>query len=196
MSPRLWLLETAQDPRKPFTTVKGQAHLQSPLLKGAFDHVRPLAVLNAENRQFLPGIRTAPEAAALPPGFADSDVAFGCQFVEVTTRFHPFVQHADDLDHAFPGDAIVENVNRSPNLYAFSRTACVSDVEAADTRTKVRSLPCEQPVGLSRDLPHRGGENSGVPLPTLGAPTLGTCRKDVGKIDLRGASEAKPRHSP
>jgi hypothetical protein len=68
-------------------------------------------------------------------------------------------------------------------------------VEAADTRTKVRSLPCERPVGLSRDLSHRGGENSGVPLPSLGAPTFAACRKDVGKIDLRWASETKPRHS-
>ena len=39
---------------------------------------------------------------------------------------------------------------------------------------------------LVRDLPHRGGENSGLPLPTLGAPPLGTCRKDVGKIACAG----------
>ena len=68
-----------------------------------------------------------------PRGFAGSDVAFGWQFVEVTARFHPFVQHSDDLDHTFLGDAIVENVNRSPDLRAFTRTACISDVEAADT---------------------------------------------------------------
>ena len=56
------------------------------------------------------------------------------QFVEVTARFHPFVQHANDLDHTFLGDAIVENVNRSPDpCVFFSRTACISDVEAADT---------------------------------------------------------------
>ena len=126
---------------------------------------------------------------------AGSDVAFGWQFVEVTARVHPFVQHADDLDHAFLGDAIVENVNRSPDLRAFSRTACISDVEAADTGTKVRSLLGERPFGLSRDLAHRGDENSGVPLPAVGAPPLGACRKDVGKIDLRWASEPKPRHA-
>jgi hypothetical protein len=62
-----------------------------------------------------------------------SDVVFAWQFVEVTARFHPFVQDADDLDHPFLGDAIVENVNRSPDLRAVSRKACMSDVEAADT---------------------------------------------------------------
>ena len=65
-------------------------------------------------------------------GSARSDVAFGWQFVEVTTRFHPFMQHADDLDHAFLGDAIVENVHRSSHV-CFSRTSCVPDMEAADT---------------------------------------------------------------
>jgi hypothetical protein len=76
-----------------------------------------------------------------------ADVAFGWQFVEVTARFHPFVQHADDLDHAFLGDAIVENVNRSPDLRAFTKMACVSDMEAADTGTKVRSLLGERTSG-------------------------------------------------
>ena len=107
-----------------------------------------------------------------------------------------FVQHADDLDHTFLGDTIVQNVNQSPDLCAFSRTACISNVEAADTGTKVRSLHAERAVGLSRDLPHRGGENSGVPLPAIGAPPLGIDGTDIGKIDLRGTSEAKPRHSP
>jgi hypothetical protein len=130
-----------------------------------------------------------------PVGFAGSDIAFGRQFVEVTTRVHPFVQQADDLDHAFLGDAIVENVNRSPDLRAFRRTGCVSHVEAADTGTKVRPLFGERSVGLSRHLAHRFHENSGVPLPAFGAPSLGACRKDIGKIDLRWASEAKPRHA-
>jgi hypothetical protein len=112
----------------------------------------------------------------------------------VTARFHPFVQNADDLDHTFLGDAIVENVNRSPDLCALSRTACMSDVEAADTRTKVRSILGERPVGLSRDLTHRGGENVCVTLSALGAPPLNAHGKDIGKIDLRGASETKPRH--
>jgi hypothetical protein len=62
-----------------------------------------------------------------------SDVAFGRQFVEVTARVHPFVQHPDDLDHTFRGDAIVEKVNRSLDPCAFGRTAGMSDVEAADT---------------------------------------------------------------
>jgi hypothetical protein len=37
------------------------------------------------------------------------------------------------------GDAIVENVNRSPDRCVFSRTACISDVEAADTCTEFAS---------------------------------------------------------
>ena len=134
------------------------------------------------------------EPAALPRGFVGSDVAFGWRLVEVTARFHPFMQPADDLDHAFLGDAIVENVNRLPDLCAF-RTARISDVKATDTRTKVRSLSCQRPVGLSRDLPHGSRENGSVPLLAFDAPTLGTGGKDVGKIDLRGASEAKPRHA-
>jgi hypothetical protein len=44
-------------------------------------------------------------------------------------------------------------------------------------------------------VPHRIGKDSCVPLPTIGAPTLGACGKDVGKIDLRGASEPKPHHA-
>ena len=94
---------------------------------------RPLAVLNAGNRQFLPGVTECPDAATLPRGFAGSDVAFGWRFVKVTARFHPFVQHANDLDHPLLGDAIVENVNRSPDRCVFSRTARISEVEAADT---------------------------------------------------------------
>lgn len=113
----------------------------------------------------------------------------------MTTRVHPFVQHADDLDHAFLGDAIVQNMNRSPDLCAFGGTACISDVEAANTGTKVRSLLAERAVRFSRDLSHRGGENSGVPLLALSTPTLGASRKDVGKIDLRWPSEPKPRHA-
>ena len=65
----------------------------------------------------------------------------------MTARVHLFVQHADDLDHTFLGDAIVENVNRSPDLCAFSRTACISDVEAAEIGTKVRSLLVSGPSG-------------------------------------------------
>jgi hypothetical protein len=103
--------------------------------------------------------------------------------VKVTARVHPFVQHADDLDHAFLSDAIVENMNWSPDLCAF-RTAGISDVEAADTTgTKFGSLPRERPLGLIRDLSHRRSENSGVPLPTLGTPAFSTCRKDIGQID-------------
>jgi hypothetical protein len=127
--------------------------------------------------------------------FAGSGVAFERQFVQVTAWFHPFVQHADDLDHTFLGDAIEENVNRFPDRCAFSRTACRSDVEAADTGTKVRSLSCERLVGLSRDLAHCSDENGGIPLPAFGAPSLSACRKDIDEIDLRRAGEAKPRHS-
>jgi hypothetical protein len=124
-----------------------------------------------------------------------SDVVFAWQFVEVTGRFHPFVQHANDLDHPRLDDAIVENVNRSPDLCAF-RTASISDVEAADaTGTKFRSLPREWPFGLIHDLSHCGGKNSGVPLPTVGTPAFGTCRKDIGQIDQRWTSEPKPRHA-
>jgi hypothetical protein len=126
---------------------------------------------------------------------AGSDVAFRWRFVEVTARFHPFVQHPDDLDHTSLGDAIVENVNRSPDLCACSRTACISDVETADTGTKVGSLPGEWPIGLSRDLSHGGDENGCVPLPALGAPPLGARRKDISQIDQRWASEPKPRHA-
>ena len=53
-----------------------------------------------------------------------------------------------------------------------------------------RSFPCERPVGLCRNLSHRSGENGCVPLPALAAPSLRTDGKDVGEIDLRGASEA------
>jgi hypothetical protein len=45
-------------------------------------------------------------------------------------------------------------------------------------------------------VPHSRWGAGCVPLPALGAPPLGTDSKDVGEIDLRGASEAKPRHSP
>jgi hypothetical protein len=62
-----------------------------------------------------------------------SDVASRRRFVEVTARVHPFVQDLDDLDHTFLGDTIVENMNRSPDPCVFSRTARISDVEAADT---------------------------------------------------------------
>jgi hypothetical protein len=118
----------------------------------------------------------APDAAALPRS-AGSDVAFGWQFVEVTTRCNPFVQHVDDLDHTFRGDAIVENVNQSPDPCTL-RTASILDVEAADTTgAKFRPLPCKRPVGLSSDLSHRGGENGSVPLPPYGARPLSTCRK-------------------
>jgi hypothetical protein len=128
-------------------------------------------------------------------GLAGSDVAFGWRFVEVAARVHFFMQHPDDLDYPFVGDAIVENMNRSPHLRRVSRTARISDVEAPDTWTKFGSLLRKRAFWLRRDLPHRGGENSGVPLPTLGAPPLGTCRKDAGEIDLRWASEPKPRHA-
>jgi len=67
-------------------------------------------------------------------------------------------------------------------------------VEAADTGTKVRSLPCERPVGLSRDLSHRGCENGSVPPLAFGAPSLSARRRDIGQINLCGASKAKPRH--
>lgn len=76
-------------------------------------------------------MRTAPTARR--SWFANSHVGFGWQFVEVTARFHPFVQHANDLDHPLLGDAIVENVNRSPDPCVFIRTARISDVEAANT---------------------------------------------------------------
>jgi hypothetical protein len=113
----------------------------------------------------------------------------------VTARVHPFVQHADDLDHTFLGNAIVENMNWSPDPCAFG-AAGISDVEAADPAgTKFGSLPRERPSRLIRDLSHCGCENSGVLLPTLGAPTLGARGKDVGEIDLRRAGEPKPRHA-
>jgi hypothetical protein len=108
---------------------------------------------------------------------------------------HPFVQDADDLDHAVPRDAIVENVNRPSDLSSSSRTSCVPDMEASYIRTEFRSLPCEWPFGLSRNLAHRSHENACVPLPALDAPPLGVRRKDVGQIYLCGARETKPRHS-
>jgi len=114
----------------------------------------------------------------------------------VAARVHPFVQHPDDLDRTFLGDAIVENMNRSPDLRSVSRTARLSDVAAAATATKVRSLLCQRPVRLGRDLSHRIGNDSRVPLPAVGAPTLGACRKDIGQINLCGASEPKPRMRP
>jgi hypothetical protein len=39
--------------------------------------------------------------------FAGSDVVFGRQFVEVTARFHPFVEDADDLDHPVTGAGLL-----------------------------------------------------------------------------------------
>ena len=66
-------------------------------------------------------------------GLARSDVAFGWHFVDVTARVHPFVPNADDLDHTFLGDTVVENMNRSPDLRSVSRTARISDVDAAST---------------------------------------------------------------
>jgi hypothetical protein len=72
----------------------------------------------------------------------------------------------------------------------------MSDVKAANAGPKVGSGPCERPVGLIRNLPHRVGENGGGPLRALRAPTLGACRKDVRKIDLRWSSKPKPRHAP
>jgi hypothetical protein len=136
-----------------------------------------------------------PKAAAHAAWVCGSAVAFGWRLVKVTDRVHPFVQHTDDLDHAFLGSAIVENVNWSPDLCAF-RTVGMSEVKAADTTgTKFRALPCEQPFGLIRDLSHCGGENSGVPLPTAGTPAFGTCRKDIGQIDQCWTSEPKPRHA-
>lgn len=50
------------------------------------------------------------------------------------------------------------------------------------------------PPGSSATCRIASAGNSRVPLPALGAPTVGACRKDVGEIDLRGASEPKPRH--
>ena len=105
----------------------------------------------------------------------------------MTARVHPFVQDADDLDHAVPSDAIGENVNRPSDLSSSSRTSCVPDMEASDIRTEFRSLPCEWPFGLSRNLAHRSHENGCVPLSALDAPPLGARRKDVGQIYLCGA---------
>jgi hypothetical protein len=113
----------------------------------------------------------------------------------VTARFHPFVQHPDDLDHAFLDDAIVENVNRSPDAGGFSRASSIPNVETANTWTKFRSRLGKQPFGLSRNLAHRSDEEGGVSLPAFCAPPLGACRKNVGKIDLRWAGEPKPRHA-
>jgi hypothetical protein len=65
--------------------------------------------------------------------FAGSDVAFSPQFVEMSAWVHPFVQHADDLDHAVPGKAIVKDVDGPSNLRSHRSTTCVSDMEAAKT---------------------------------------------------------------
>lgn len=120
------------------------------------------------------------------------NVASARQFVEVTARIHPFMQHADDLDYAFLGDAIVENVNRSPDHpCAFCRASSIPNVEAANTWMKFRSGLGKQPFGLNRHLAHRGDEEGSISLPAFCAPPLGACRKDVGQIDLCGAREAK-----
>jgi hypothetical protein len=124
-----------------------------------------------------------------------SDVVSGWRLVEVTARVHLFVQHPDDLDRALPSDAIVKNINRSPDLRSVNRTARISDVEAADTWTEFRSLLRERAYWLVRNLPHSVGKNSRVPLSAVGAPTLGACRKDIGQINLCGVSEPKPRHA-
>jgi hypothetical protein len=50
-------------------------------------------------------------------------------------------------------------------------------------------------LGLVDDLPHRIGENSRVSLLAVSAPTLGAGCKDAPKIELRWASEPKPRHA-
>jgi hypothetical protein len=44
-------------------------------------------------------------------------------------------------------------------------------------------------------MSHRRNEKSGVSLPAFSAPPVGAGRKDVGKINLRWASETKPRHA-
>lgn len=113
----------------------------------------------------------------------------------MTARVHLLVQHADDLDHTVLGDAIVQNMNRPPDLRSVSRTGRMSEVEAADSGSEFRSLLRQRAFWIVRDLSHRGGENRGVPLLALGTPTLAACRKDVGKIDLRWAGEPKPRHA-
>ena len=113
----------------------------------------------------------------------------------VTARFHPFVPHSDDRDHAFLGDATVENVKG-----LLTRAASV-EPRAYRTwklripgRSSARAL-ISNPSGLSRNLAHRSDEEGGVSLPAFCAPPLGACRKDVGKIDLRWAGEAEPRHA-
>jgi hypothetical protein len=68
------------------------------------------------------------------------------------------------------------------------------DMEAPDTRAELWPLPGERPVRLARDLPHGSGENGGVALPAVNAPSLGTGGKEMGEIRLRRASEAESRH--
>jgi hypothetical protein len=70
----------------------------------------------------------------------------------------------------------------------------MAQVKTPDTRQQFVATAGHAALRLSRDLTHRSSERSGIAALGLNAPLLGTSRKYVHEIHLRGPRQTETRH--
>lgn len=114
--------------------------------------------------------------------------------IEVLTRFHPFVQDANDFDDTRLDSAIVDDVHGLLHGATPVIPTDMSQVEAAYTRKEVFPIPGQRALWIRCYLSQGGHKYRGVSTPALIAPSLGARREDPLKIGLRRSGEPKSRH--
>jgi len=114
--------------------------------------------------------------------------------IEVSTRFHSFVQDANDLDNAGLCHPIVDGVRRLPDGATAAIPTDVLQMKAADAWKEVFPIPSHRTLWIGRNLSHAGDQELGVPPPALIAPPLGARRQDLLEVKLRRTGEAKAGH--
>jgi len=100
----------------------------------------------------------------------------------VPARFHPFMENADDLNQSRLDRPIVEHAARMPQM------------KAANPGQQFLSGLSKRTLRISRDYSHRCSKKHGVAAPSLGPPSLGAGRKNVGEIGLCRPCQTKTRH--
>jgi hypothetical protein len=105
--------------------------------------------------------------------------------IELSAWFHSFVEDSNDFNYSRVNCAIVENMNWLLHLRLWSIDPCMPHVKTAKAGREFVSSSAERPFGIGCDCSHRCSKKEPVPAPTVGSPSLGACRENVGKIALR-----------
>ena len=113
---------------------------------------------------------------------------------DIAAWFHPFVQHADNLDHAWPSHTVVENMYRPSHLRQRVTGTRVPEMKAADAACHIGTVPRGGTFRIVRHLEHCDRKKRGVAASALWAPLAGAHGENMRQIGLGEPGQPKSRH--